>query len=58
MIIVESPDLCIVSTKLKFWCAEIKDLVELFEGHDQVFILKEKYTSFISKENVHKLFLN
>jgi len=22
--------------------AEIKDLVELFEGHDQVFILKEK----------------
>jgi hypothetical protein len=22
--------------------AEIKDLVELFEGHDQAFILKEK----------------
>jgi hypothetical protein len=37
---------------------EIKDLVELFEGLDQVFILKEKCTSFLSKENMHKLFLN
>ncbi|HEX7256857.1 MAG TPA: hypothetical protein VF242_02245 [Nitrososphaeraceae archaeon] len=40
--------------------AEIKDIVELFEGHDQVFILKEEevYKLHITKENVHKLFLN
>jgi hypothetical protein len=40
--------------------AEIKDLVELFEGHDQVFILKDDdvYKLHITKENVHKLFLN
>jgi hypothetical protein len=40
--------------------AEIKNLVELFEGHDQVFILKEDevYKLHITKENVHKLFLN
>ncbi|HSF51087.1 MAG TPA: hypothetical protein VLA74_10040 [Nitrososphaeraceae archaeon] len=40
--------------------AEIKDLVELFEGHDQIFILKqdEVYKLHITKENVHKLFLN
>ena len=40
--------------------AEIKDLVELFEGYDQVFILKKDdvYKLHITKENVHKLFLN
>ena len=40
--------------------AEIKDLVELFEGHDQVFIVKDDdvYKLHITKENVHKLFLN
>ena len=40
--------------------ADIKDLVELFEGHDQVFILKEEqvYKLHITKENVHKLFLD
>ena len=40
--------------------SEIKDLVELFEGHDQVFILKndDVYKLHITKENVHKLFLN
>ena len=40
--------------------AEINDLVELFEGHDQVFILKQDdvYKLHITKENVHKLFLN
>jgi hypothetical protein len=40
--------------------AEIKDLVELFEGHDQVFILKKDdvYKLHITKENIHKLFLN
>ena len=40
--------------------AEIKDLVELFEGHDQIFILKqdEVYKLHITKENIHKLFLN
>jgi hypothetical protein len=40
--------------------SEIKDLIELFELHDQVFILKEDevYKLHITKENVHKLFLN
>ncbi|HSF50530.1 MAG TPA: hypothetical protein VLA74_07210 [Nitrososphaeraceae archaeon] len=40
--------------------SEIKDLVELFEGHDQVFILKDDdvYKLHITKENVHKLFLS
>ena len=40
--------------------SEIKDLVELFELHDQVFILKEDevYKLHITKENIHKLFLN
>jgi len=40
--------------------SEIKDLVELFEGHDQVFIIKEEevYKLHITKENVHKLFLD
>ena len=40
--------------------SEIKDLVELFERHDQVFILKEEdvYKLHITKENVHKLFLS
>ena len=40
--------------------SEIKDLVELFEGHDQVFILKQDdvYKLHITKENVHKLFLD
>jgi len=40
--------------------AEIKNLVELFEGHDQVFILKydDVYKLQYHKKNVHKLFLN
>jgi len=40
--------------------AEIKDLIEIFEGHDQVFILNEEevYKLHITKENVHKLFLD
>jgi hypothetical protein len=40
--------------------SEIKDLLELFEIHDQIFILKENevYKLHITKENVHKLFLN
>jgi hypothetical protein len=40
--------------------SEIKDLIELFELHDQVFIVKEDevYKLHITKENVHKLFLN
>jgi hypothetical protein len=35
---------------------EIKDLIELFEMHDQVFILKEDeiYKLHITKENIHK----
>ena len=61
MIIVEFQDLCIVHIRTETLLnAEIKDLVELFEGHDQVFILKqdEVYKLHITKENVHKLFLN
>jgi hypothetical protein len=40
--------------------SDIKDLIELFELHDQVFIVKEDevYKLHITKENVHKLFLN
>ena len=40
--------------------SEIKDLIELFEIHDQIFILKEDevYKLHITKENVHKLFLS
>jgi len=50
---------CIYKTETLL-SAEIKDLVELFEGHDQVFILKDDdvYKLHITKENVHKLFLN
>jgi hypothetical protein len=35
-------------------------MIELFEMHDQVFILKgaEVYKLHTTKENVHKLFLN
>jgi hypothetical protein len=40
--------------------SDVKNLVELFELHDQIFILKdtEVYKLHITKENVHKLFLN
>jgi hypothetical protein len=40
--------------------SEIKDLIELFEMHDQIFILKEDeiYKLHITKENAHKLFLS
>jgi hypothetical protein len=40
--------------------SEITDILELFEIHDQIFILKENeiYKLHITKENVHKLFLN
>ena len=40
--------------------SEIKDLIELFEMHDQIFILKEYevYKLHLTKENVHKLFLS
>lgn len=40
--------------------SDTKDLIELFETHDQIFILKkdEVYKLHITKENVHKLFLN
>jgi hypothetical protein len=40
--------------------SEIKDLIELFDMHDQIFILKEDevYKLHITKENVHKLFLS
>ncbi len=40
--------------------SEIKDLIELIEMHDQIFILKddEVYKLHITKENIHKLFLS
>jgi hypothetical protein len=40
--------------------SDIKNMIELFEMHDQVFILKgtEVYKLHVTKENVHKLFLN
>jgi hypothetical protein len=40
--------------------AEIKDIIELFDNHDEVFIVKqdEVYKLHITKENAHKLFLN
>ena len=40
--------------------SDIKDLIELFEMHDQIFIVKEDevYKLHITKENVHKLFLS
>jgi len=40
--------------------SQIKDLIELFEMHDQIFILKEDevYKLHLTKENIHKLFLS
>ncbi len=40
--------------------SDTQDLIELFELHDQIFILKkdEVYKLHVTKENVHKLFLN
>ena len=40
--------------------SEVKDMIELFEMHDQIFIVKndEVYKLHITKENVHKLFLH
>ena len=40
--------------------SDTQDLIELFETHDQIFILKrdEVYKLHVTKENVHKLFLN
>lgn len=40
--------------------SQIKHLLELFEIHDQIFILKEDeiYKLHLTKENVHKLFLS
>lgn len=40
--------------------SEIKDMIELFEMHDQIFLVRDDavYKLHITKENVHKLFLN
>jgi hypothetical protein len=40
--------------------SDTQDLIELFDTHDQIFILKkdEVYKLHVTKENVHKLFLN
>jgi len=40
--------------------SEVKDMIELFEMHDQIFIVKndEIYKMHVTKENAHKLFLN
>lgn len=39
---------------------DVNSLVELFELHDQIFILKEDdvYKLHLTKENVHKFFLS
>jgi hypothetical protein len=40
--------------------SEIKDMLQLFELHDQIFLVNvdEVYKLHVTKENVHKLFLN
>jgi hypothetical protein len=40
--------------------SEIKDMIELFEMHDQIFLVRDDavFKLHITKENVHKLFLN
>ena len=40
--------------------ADIRDMIELFQNHDQIFIIKEDevYKLHITKENIHNLFLN
>jgi hypothetical protein len=40
--------------------ADIGNIVELFELHEQVFILREwdVYKLYLTKENVHKFFLS
>ena len=40
--------------------SKIEDLIELFEIHDQIFIVKneEVYKLHITKENIHMLFLS
>lgn len=50
---------CLYKTE-NLLASEIKDLIELLEIHDQIFIVKdhEVYKLHITKENVHKLFLN
>jgi hypothetical protein len=39
--------------------SDTRDLIDLFETHDQIFILNEDdvYKLHLTKENVHKLFL-
>lgn len=43
-----------------FLNSQIENIIQLFEMHDQVFILKDDdvYKLHVTKENVHKLFLN
>ncbi|MGA7542776.1 MAG: plasmid partition protein ParG [Nitrososphaeraceae archaeon] len=50
---------CTYKTKILL-NSEIKDMIELFEMHDQIFIVKndEIYKLHVTKENAHKLFLN
>jgi hypothetical protein len=40
--------------------SDLLDMLELFELHDQIFLLSgdEVYKLHVTKENVHKLFLN
>jgi hypothetical protein len=40
--------------------SDIKNMIELFEMHDQIFIIKDTdvYKLHVIKENVHELFLN
>lgn len=40
--------------------SSVKDMIDIFESHEQIFILKEEqvYKLHITKENTHKLFLS
>lgn len=43
-----------------FMGSDVKNMIELFEMHDQIFILNnvDVYKLHITKENIHKMFLN
>ena len=56
---VEGITHCIANAK-DVLSGNLDDVLELFDTHDQVFIMKKDslYKLHTSKENIHKLFLN